>query len=112
LAFAFGVVVPSPPSGVAPPLDAAAYERLRDRCVAAGGPVLRGFVAGFGAGVLGAGALGSVFVEADGELWLQAPSGVRQPVLVELQDWCARAESSGVKALQDVVLRMRRYVPA
>jgi hypothetical protein len=70
----------------APPLDAAAFERLRDRCVAAGGPVLRGFVAGFGAGVLGAGALGSVFVEVDGELWLQAPSGVRQPVLVELQD--------------------------
>jgi stearoyl-CoA desaturase (delta-9 desaturase) len=36
----------------------------------------------------------------------------REQLLVELQDWCARAESSGVKALQDLVLRMRRYVPA
>jgi len=33
-------------------------------------------------------------------------------LLLDLQDWCARAESSGVKALQDVALRMRRYVPA
>jgi stearoyl-CoA desaturase (delta-9 desaturase) len=36
----------------------------------------------------------------------------RDQLLVELQDWCVRAESSGVAALQDVVLRMRRYVPA
>ena len=35
----------------------------------------------------------------------------RDQLLVELQDWCARAESSGVAALQDVALRMRRYVP-
>lgn len=36
----------------------------------------------------------------------------RDQLLLDLQDWCARAESSGVKALQDVALRMRRYVPA
>jgi stearoyl-CoA desaturase (delta-9 desaturase) len=35
----------------------------------------------------------------------------REQLLVDLQDWCARAESSGVKALQDLVLRMRRYAP-
>lgn len=69
----------------APPLDEAAYMRLRDHCVAAGGPVLRGFVAGFGGGVIGAAAVGSVFEEADGEVWLQVPSGVRHALLVESQ---------------------------
>jgi stearoyl-CoA desaturase (delta-9 desaturase) len=26
-----------------------------------------------------------------------------------LQDWCNRAEASGIKALQDFSLRLRRY---
>ena len=29
-----------------------------------------------------------------------------------LQDWCARAEASGVRSLQDLALRMRRYAAA
>jgi stearoyl-CoA desaturase (Delta-9 desaturase) len=28
---------------------------------------------------------------------------------VKLQDWCHRAEQSGIKALQDFALRLRRY---
>jgi stearoyl-CoA desaturase (Delta-9 desaturase) len=30
-------------------------------------------------------------------------------LLAHLQQWCARAEASGVRALQDLALRMRRY---
>jgi stearoyl-CoA desaturase (delta-9 desaturase) len=33
----------------------------------------------------------------------------REQLLQHLQSWCARAESSGVRALQDIALRMRRY---
>ena len=33
-------------------------------------------------------------------------------LLAHLQQWCARAEASGVRALQDLALRMRRYAPA
>ncbi len=33
-------------------------------------------------------------------------------LLAHLQEWCARAEASGVRALQDLALRMRRYAPA
>jgi hypothetical protein len=29
-----------------------------------------------------------------------------------LQDWCVRAEGSGMRALQDLAQRMRRYAPA
>ena len=32
-------------------------------------------------------------------------------LLAHLQQWCARAEASGVRALQEVALRMRRYGP-
>ena len=32
-------------------------------------------------------------------------------LLAHLQQWCARAEASGVRALQDLALRMRRYAP-
>ena len=32
-------------------------------------------------------------------------------LLVHLQQWCARAEESGIRALQDLALRMRRYAP-
>jgi len=34
-----------------------------------------------------------------------------EQLLAHLQQWCARAEASGVRALQDVALRMRRYAP-
>jgi stearoyl-CoA desaturase (delta-9 desaturase) len=33
----------------------------------------------------------------------------REQLLQHLQSWCTRAESSGVRALQDIALRMRRY---
>ena len=33
-------------------------------------------------------------------------------LVAHLQDWCARAEASGVRALQDLALRMRRYAAA
>jgi stearoyl-CoA desaturase (delta-9 desaturase) len=32
-----------------------------------------------------------------------------EQLLAHLQQWCARAEASGVRALQDLALRMRRY---
>ena len=34
-----------------------------------------------------------------------------EQLLAHLQQWCARAEASGVSALQDLALRMRRYAP-
>jgi stearoyl-CoA desaturase (delta-9 desaturase) len=30
-------------------------------------------------------------------------------LLHQLQDWCVRAEASGIKALQDFSLRLRSY---
>jgi stearoyl-CoA desaturase (delta-9 desaturase) len=33
----------------------------------------------------------------------------REQLLTHLQQWCARAEASGVRALQDIALRMRCY---
>ncbi|MFM0645775.1 fatty acid desaturase [Paraburkholderia bryophila] len=33
----------------------------------------------------------------------------RDQLLVQLQDWCHRAEQSGIKALQEFALRLRRY---
>ena len=33
----------------------------------------------------------------------------REQLLQQLQDWCARAEASGIKALQDFSLRLRSY---
>ncbi|HEY5632820.1 MAG TPA: fatty acid desaturase [Burkholderiaceae bacterium] len=36
----------------------------------------------------------------------------REQLLAHLQQWCARAESSGVRALQDLALRMRSYAAA
>ncbi len=33
----------------------------------------------------------------------------REQLLVQLQAWCQRAEQSGIKALQDFALRLRRY---
>ena len=34
-----------------------------------------------------------------------------EQLLAHLQQWCARAEASGIRALQDLALRMRRYAP-
>ncbi|SAK39241.1 transmembrane fatty acid desaturase [Caballeronia temeraria] len=33
----------------------------------------------------------------------------REQLVTQLQDWCHRAEESGIKALQDFALRLRRY---
>ncbi|HWX12410.1 MAG TPA: transposase, partial [Trinickia sp.] len=33
----------------------------------------------------------------------------REQLLVQLQDWCHRAEQSGIQALQEFALRLRRY---
>jgi stearoyl-CoA desaturase (delta-9 desaturase) len=33
----------------------------------------------------------------------------REQLLQQLQDWCARAEASGIKALQEFSLRLRSY---
>ncbi|NPT33629.1 DesA family fatty acid desaturase [Paraburkholderia xenovorans] len=33
----------------------------------------------------------------------------RDQLLVQLQDWCHRAEQSGIKTLQDFAMRLRRY---
>jgi stearoyl-CoA desaturase (delta-9 desaturase) len=39
-------------------------------------------------------------------------SASREQMLAHLQDWVARAEASGIKALQDAALRIRSYRPA
>jgi stearoyl-CoA desaturase (delta-9 desaturase) len=36
----------------------------------------------------------------------------REQLVVMLQQWCHRAEASGVRALQDIALRMRCYAAA
>jgi stearoyl-CoA desaturase (Delta-9 desaturase) len=36
----------------------------------------------------------------------------REQLVDHLQQWCAKAEQSGVRALQELALRMRRYTPA
>jgi stearoyl-CoA desaturase (Delta-9 desaturase) len=36
----------------------------------------------------------------------------REQMLAHLQDWIARAEASGIEALQDAALRIRSYAPA
>ncbi|MEK9719950.1 MAG: transposase, partial [Quisquiliibacterium sp.] len=33
----------------------------------------------------------------------------REQLLLHLQNWCAQAEESGVRALEDIALRVRRY---
>ncbi len=33
----------------------------------------------------------------------------REQLLAQLQDWCHRAEQSGIKALQEFAMRLRRY---
>ncbi|MGE5621675.1 MAG: transposase, partial [Bacillota bacterium] len=43
-----------------------------------------------------------------GAIWERSHSS-REQLLQQLQDWCARAEASGVKALQEFSLRLRSY---
>ena len=35
----------------------------------------------------------------------------REQMLAHLQDWIARAEASGIRALQEAALRIRSYAP-
>ncbi|HJV86836.1 MAG TPA: acyl-CoA desaturase [Noviherbaspirillum sp.] len=43
-----------------------------------------------------------------GAIWERSNSS-REQLLQQLQDWCARAEASGIKALQEFALRLRSY---
>jgi stearoyl-CoA desaturase (Delta-9 desaturase) len=51
------------------------------------------------------------FIELRNELaaiW-ERSSASREQLLTQLQDWCHRAEQSGIQALQDFASRLRRY---
>lgn len=41
-------------------------------------------------------------------LWARSTASSEQ-LLKQLQDWCARAESSGIKQLQDFSMRLKTY---
>ena len=41
-------------------------------------------------------------------LW-QRSSATKEQLVHELEDWCRRAEASGIDALQEFSLRLRRY---
>ncbi|TFW30498.1 DesA family fatty acid desaturase [Massilia horti] len=43
-----------------------------------------------------------------GAIWERSHS-TRDQLLQQLQDWCARAEASGIKSLQDFSMRLRSY---
>ena len=43
-----------------------------------------------------------------GAIWERSHSS-REQLLQQLQDWCSRAEASGIKALQDFSFRLRSY---
>jgi stearoyl-CoA desaturase (delta-9 desaturase) len=43
-------------------------------------------------------------------IW-ERSSASREQMLANLQDWVVRAEASGIRALQDVALRIRSYAP-
>ncbi len=43
-----------------------------------------------------------------GAIWERSNSS-REQLLQQLQDWCARAEASGIKSLQEFSLRLRSY---
>ncbi len=45
------------------------------------------------------------------ETWRRSPA-TREQLVTHLQQWCIRAEESGVRALQDLSLRMKRYATA
>jgi stearoyl-CoA desaturase (delta-9 desaturase) len=41
-------------------------------------------------------------------IWARS-SATREQLVLQLQDWCQRAEKSGLKSLQDFSMRLRRY---
>jgi stearoyl-CoA desaturase (delta-9 desaturase) len=41
--------------------------------------------------------------------WWERSNFSREQLLQHLQDWCARAEASGIRALQEFSLRLRSY---
>ena len=43
-----------------------------------------------------------------GAIW-ERSHFTREQLLQQLQDWCARAEASGIRALHDFSLRLRSY---
>jgi len=43
-----------------------------------------------------------------GAIWERSHSS-REQLLQQLQDWCSRAEASGIKALREFSLRLRSY---
>ena len=43
-----------------------------------------------------------------GAIWGRSNS-TREQLLQQLQDWCVRAEASGIHALRDFALRLRSY---
>ncbi len=45
------------------------------------------------------------------QIWMQAAAS-REQMLHNLQDWVARAEASGSRALQEIAARIRAYAPA
>ncbi len=61
--------------------------------------------------ILGTSAALRTFYELRAELstlW-ERSTATREQLLQQLQDWCARAEASGIKALQEFSLRLRCY---
>jgi stearoyl-CoA desaturase (delta-9 desaturase) len=44
-------------------------------------------------------------------IWSRSATS-REQMLAHLQDWIARAEASGIRALQETALRIRSYAPA
>jgi stearoyl-CoA desaturase (Delta-9 desaturase) len=45
------------------------------------------------------------------QIWARS-SESREQLIKKLQDWCAKAESSGIQALEEMSLRLRRYAVA
>ena len=43
-----------------------------------------------------------------GAIWERSHAS-RDQLLQQLQDWCTRAEASGIRALQEFSLRLRSY---
>ena len=53
-----------------------------------------------------------VEMRADLSSTWERSNATREQLVSHLQDWCARAEASGVAALQELAMRMRRYSAA
>jgi hypothetical protein len=68
-----------------PPLKPRDFDEFHAACEVAGGPVWRGFVAAFGAGVAGNAAVGARFAEVDGSIVLRLQNGDDRAVIHLLQ---------------------------